>query len=311
MKKIFSFCNQKGGVGKTTTAVNLAACVAGAGKRVILFDADPQGNSSSGLGIDRNEIKSTGFDLFINNSSLSEVVMDTGIKNLKIVAGNAHLTAAEIELAGTIGREFILKEALKKAHDQFDYVFIDCPPSLGLLTLNSLVASDAVIIPLQCEYYALEGLGQLMATHQLVRQRLNRELEIGGVILTMADFRTNLTEQVAADVRKHFSDKVFRTPIPRSVRICEAPSFGKPVVHYDPSSKGALAYQEVAMEFMERFEPRGHEVVRDVSVPMAMVEPKDEKMPGATETKTEQPILQGQREPESNKEPVGEGAQET
>ena len=253
MAKIFSFCNQKGGVGKTTTALNLAACIGEKGRKVLLVDIDPQGNATSGLGLNKNEAVETIYELIIGKSSMSQTVVSTSFTNLYIIQANAHLSGAEVELVGWDRREFLLKDHLDGAVSDFDFVFVDCPPSLGLLTLNALSASDGIIIPLQCEYYALEGLGQLLETFQLVREKLNPKLQLSGIILTMADFRTNLTEQVIDDVRGHFREQVFESVIPRAVRISEAPSFGKPAVVYARDSKGALAYRKAADEFLARF----------------------------------------------------------
>lgn len=258
MGTVFSFCNQKGGVGKTTTIVNLAACLAETGKQTLIIDIDPQGNATSGIGIDKKNTSHTIYDLICNRIDESQAITSSCVKNLYIVAANNDLSGAEIELIDIPEREFVLRKSAQRWKNEFDYVLIDCPPSLGLLTLNALTASDGLIIPLQCEYYALEGLGQLIQTFALVKEKLNPALEVCGVILTMADFRTNLTQQVIDDVRKHFGEKVFRTVIPRAVRISEAPSFGKPVVQYAPESKGAISYRDAATEFMGRFPPQGN-----------------------------------------------------
>ncbi len=260
MPKIFSFCNQKGGVGKTTTAVNLATCLAQKNKRVLLIDVDPQGNATSGIGITKSELTSSTYELLSGEISVTEVIIPTSITNLKIIPSNASLAGAEVELIEYERREYILKNVLESVVDQFDFILIDCPPSLGLLTLNALTASDGMLIPLQCEYYALEGLGQLLNTYRLIREKLNPELEIAGVILTMADFRTNLTQQVIEDVRSHFQNQVFKTVVPRSVKISEAPSFGKPIALYDPLSRGAKCYEEIAKEFLKRFPTTENEI---------------------------------------------------
>lgn len=253
MPKIFSFCNQKGGVGKTTTAVNLATFLAKLGQQVLLIDIDPQGNATSGFGINKNEISSSTYEILNGEINISEVIINTCVTNLYLIPSNSSLAGAEIELIDHDRREFILKDVLNRIQANYDFILIDCPPSLGLLTINALSASDGMLIPLQCEYYALEGLGQLIQTFQLVNEKLNPALEISGVILTMADFRTNLTQQVIEDVRSHFQQKVFKTVVPRSVKISEAPSFGKPIALYDPSSRGAKCYEEIAKEFIERF----------------------------------------------------------
>ena len=253
MAKIFAFCNQKGGVGKTTTAVNIATYLAQFGNRVLLVDIDPQGNASSGVGIDKSTLEKTIYDLICTEISHSEVILNTCVTNLNLIPANSHLVGAEIELIEREKREFLLKEALSSLVSDYDFILIDCPPSLGLLTINAMAASEAIIIPLQCEYYSLEGLGQLIQTYQLVKEKLNPQLEIGGIILTMADFRTNLTQQVIEDVKNHFQETVFQIIIPRTVKISEAPSFGKPMAMYDPNSKGAKCYEEVSKEFVKRF----------------------------------------------------------
>ena len=253
MPKIFSFCNQKGGVGKTTTAVNLATYLALLGNRILLIDIDPQGNATSGMGIDKSNLEKTSYDLICSKTDSSQIILNSQVINLNVIPANSDLAGAEIEIIDEMGREFLLKQALKDLTQSYDFILIDCPPSLGLLTINAMAASDAIIIPLQCEYYALEGLGQLIETYQLVKEKLNPGLEIGGVILTMADFRTNLTQQVIEDVKNHFQETVFKTIVPRTVKISEAPSFGKPIALYDPNSKGAKCYEDIAKEFIKRF----------------------------------------------------------
>lgn len=252
MAKIFSFCNQKGGVGKTTTAINLAAGVAEHKKRVLLVDLDPQGNTTSGFGIEKSNCELTIYDVLLGGKSLEDVARKTEFYDIVVVPATTALSGAEVELVGEYGREFILKNKIDTIADKYDYIFIDCPPSLGLLTINALVASESIIIPMQCEYYALEGLGQLLGTFNLVKERLNQRLEIGGVVLNLADFRTNLTNQVIEEVQNYFGDKVFKTVVPRSIRVSEAPSFGKPALFYDRYNKGSLAYLSVAKEFIEK-----------------------------------------------------------
>jgi chromosome partitioning protein len=253
MKKIFAFCNQKGGVGKTTSVINISAVLASLGKRMLVIDMDAQANSTSGLGLEKPAMESTTYQLLVENIDPGEVIRKTDVENLSVIPSSADLSGAEIELINREQREFALMNQINKIVEQYDYIFLDCPPSLGLITINSLVASDCVIIPLQCEYYALEGLGQLVYTVQLVQNSLKPALEVGGVILTMADFRTNLTQQVIEEVNNYFKDKVFQTIIPRSVRLSEAPSFGKPAVIYDPGNRGSKSYKEIAAEFINRF----------------------------------------------------------
>ena len=250
MSKIIAVCNQKGGTGKTTTSINLSVYLALEGHRVLLIDSDPQGNSTSGLGIDKNTIERSLYHVLISHVEAKDVILKTKVENLFLIPSNIDLIGAEVELVEETEREARLKRSLDAIKDNFDYVIIDCPPSLGLLTLNSLVAATSVIIPVQCEYYALEGLGQLTKTINLIKENLNPILEIEGVLLTMADFRTNLTSEVISETRNFFRDRVFETIIPRSIRLSEAPGFGKSIYEYDKSSIGAQKYGALAKEVL-------------------------------------------------------------
>ena len=248
MGKIISVVNQKGGVGKTTTSVNLSSALAVEGAKVLLVDIDPQGNASSGLGVDKFGLEATLYDVFLGVFNLSSVIVGTEMPSLWVAPANSDLVGVELELANIAGREGVLKKQLEMIREQFDYIIIDCPPSLGLLTVNALVGSDALIVPLQCEYYALEGVSALMQTVELARAELNPSLELEGVVLTMYDQRTNLSRQVEAEARQFFGDKLFQTIIPRNVRLSESPSFGKPIFLYDGDSAGAKAYLSLAGE---------------------------------------------------------------
>ncbi|HBT48152.1 MAG TPA: sporulation initiation inhibitor Soj [Peptococcaceae bacterium] len=250
MGRVIAVANQKGGVGKTTTAVNLGASLAEAGKRVLLVDIDPQGNATSGLGINRVRLEHCMYDVLIEGLPVEGVITATAISGLEVAPATIELAGAEVELVGAVSREGKLRRALESVRQSYDYILIDCPPSLGLLTLNALTAADRVLIPIQCEYYALEGLGQLMNTVQLVARHLNPSLELEGVVLTMFDPRTNLSLQVVDEVKAYFGDKVFRSIVPRNVRLSEAPSHGMPITTYDPRSRGAEAYRELAREVM-------------------------------------------------------------
>lgn len=250
MAKIISIANQKGGVGKTTTSVNLSACMASEGKRVLLIDIDPQGNASSGLGTDKHVDKSI-YNVLIDELDIKETIKHTCVELLDVCPANINLAGAEVELVSIMSRETRLKLALEAVKNDYDYILIDCPPSLGLLTLNAMTASNSVIVPIQCEYYALEGLGQLINTIKLVQKHLNKRLEVEGVILTMHDSRTNLSVQVQEEVEKFFGNKVYNTIIPRNVRLSEAPSHGVPITLYDPQSKGAETYRKLAKEIIE------------------------------------------------------------
>jgi chromosome partitioning protein len=250
MARVICITNQKGGVGKTTTAVNLSASLAAAEKRVLLIDIDPQGNSTSGVGLRKESSNGTIYHALLRGSGLREMIQKTSLPNLDVIISNTDLIGAEVELIQEKDRERKLDRLIKEVEVDYDYIFIDCPPSLGLLTINSLTAAHSVIIPLQCEYYALEGLGQLLKTIRLIKQALNPKLEIEGILLTMFDSRNNLSHQVALEVKSHFKDKVFKTIIPRNVRLSEAPSHGKPVLLYDIHSKGAESYLNLAKEIM-------------------------------------------------------------
>lgn len=252
MGKIISIVNQKGGVGKTTTSVNLAAAVGISGKKVLLIDADPQGNTTSGYGISKKTANVTSYDLLIGKATAANAIVKTEFKNVDIVPASIDLAAAEIDLIEIERRESQLKLAVAGVREKYDYIFIDCPPSLGLITINALNASDTVMVPIQCEYFALEGLSQLMATVRQVKRLYNPTLEIEGIVLTMYDSRLNLTHQVVGEIKKYFADKLYKHPIPRAVRLSEAPSYGMPIQYYDKRSKGALAYNDLAKEFIKR-----------------------------------------------------------
>lgn len=251
MGKSIAIFNQKGGVGKTTTNVNLSASIGQMGKRVLVLDMDPQGNTTSGYGIDKNSIENTIYEVIIDGVDINKAIIKTEFDNVNIVAAASELAGAEIELANEKNREYKLKNSIEKIKDEYDYIFIDCPPSLGMLTINSLTAVDSVLIPIQCEYYALEGVSQLMSTFQLVKKRLNPKIEVQGVVLSMFDGRANLSIQVVEEVKKYFKGSVYTTLIPRNVRLAEAPSYGKPVIYYDSKCKGTSAYKELAEEFIE------------------------------------------------------------
>ncbi|NMB25945.1 MAG: ParA family protein [Firmicutes bacterium] len=250
MATCLAIVNQKGGVGKSTTAVNLGACMAELGKRVLLVDIDPQGNASSGVGVLKNQVEGCMYDVLIEGRPIEEVIQSTAIPGLDVAAATLELAGAEIELVSTMSREYRLKDALNSIHDRYEYILIDAPPSLGLLTINALSAATAALIPIQCEYYALEGVSQLMGTVGLVREHLNPALEIGGVLMTMFDARTNLSQQVVDEVRRFFGDRVFNTVIPRNVRLSEAPSHGEPITLYDQHCRGAQAYRDLARELI-------------------------------------------------------------
>lgn len=250
MGKIISVANQKGGVGKTTTTINLSTMLAKKGKKVLLIDADPQGNATSGVGVEK-EVENSIYDVLVSDIEIQDTIQKTVVKNLYICPSNINLAGAEVELVSMMSREQRLKEKLDDFKAEYDYILIDCPPSLGLITLNAFTASDSVLIPVQCEYYALEGLGQLINTINLVKKHLNKHLEVEGALLTMYDARTNLSNQVVKEVKKYFDDKVYKTVIPRNVRLSEAPSYGMPITEYDPRSKGARTYEKFAKEFLK------------------------------------------------------------
>lgn len=252
MGKAIAIFNQKGGVGKTTTNINLAACLANRGKKVLILDIDPQGNTTSGIGVTKRSLTDTVYNILIDKDyDPNKAIMRTNVENLDLIPASVDLAGAEVELVEVEGRQNALRLGLEKIKDRYDYIFIDCPPSLGLLTINSLAAVDSVLIPIQCEFYALEGVSQLVSTIELVKKSLNPSLEIQGVILSMFDGRTNLSIQVVQEVKKHFGNKVYATVIPRNVRLAEAPSYGMPITEYDPKSKGAEAYGDFADEFLE------------------------------------------------------------
>lgn len=250
--RIISIINQKGGVGKSTTAVNLSAALSSKGKKVLLVDFDPQGNSTSGFGIEKEELEQCVYDALIHNVSAEELIHETDCGRVFVIPATIQLAGAEIELVSAMARETRLKELLAPVQNEFDYIFIDCPPSLGLLTINALAAADSVLIPIQCEYYALEGVTKLLESMRMVKERINRSLEVFGVLMTMYDSRTSLANQVVDEVRAYFGDKVFDTLVPRTVKISEAPSFGMPVIEYAPSNKGAIAYLSLADEVIGR-----------------------------------------------------------
>ena len=250
--KVIAIINQKGGVGKTTTAINLSACLAEKGQKVLAIDMDPQGNMTSGLGIDKDEVEKNIYDLMIGQAGVDEVLQKEAIENLDVIPTSIDLSAAEIELIGVDDKEFIIRNAVQPIKDDYDYIIIDCPPSLSMLTINAMTTADSVLVPIQCEYYALEGLSQLIHTVELVKERLNPVLEIEGVVFTMYDARTNLSLQVVENVKENLQQNIYKTIIPRNIRLAEAPSYGMPINLYDPKSTGASAYQRLADEVMNR-----------------------------------------------------------
>lgn len=252
MAKIISFANQKGGVGKTTSAINIAAAIGLKGKKTLLLDCDPQGNASSGVGIRRNRIGATTYDILIGRARAEDAIIKTEYKNLSVLPSSMPLAAAELELAALEDRAFRLKNALESVKNDYDYIFIDCPPSLGMLTINALTASDGVIVPMQCEYFSLEGLTQILSTVKQVKRLYNPDLSLVGILITMHNGRLNLSVQVLDELKKHYADKLFSTPVSRNVRLSEAPSFGMPIQYYDKYSKGSSAYDDIAAELLER-----------------------------------------------------------
>lgn len=254
MGRIIAIANQKGGVGKTTTAINLSASLASLGKKVLAIDMDPQGNMSSGLGVDKNEVEKTVYDLIIGNIGIEECIYEELIENLDVLPSNIDLSAAEIELIGVDNKEYILRDEVNKVKEKYDFIIIDCPPALSMLTINAMTTSDSVLVPIQCEYYALEGLSQLIHTIELVQERLNPELEIEGVVFTMYDARTNLSLQVVENVKDNLNQNIYKTIIPRNVRLAEAPSYGMPINLYDPKSKGTESYLLLAEEVINKGE---------------------------------------------------------
>lgn len=252
MSRIIAIANQKGGVGKTTTSINLASCLAESGKKVLAIDLDPQGNMTSGLGVDKNELENTVYELMLDECSINESVQNTVVDNLKIIASNVNLAGAEIELLGINDKEYILKTAVDYIRDDYDFIIVDCPPSLNMLTVNAMTTADTILVPIQCEYYALEGLSQLIHTINLVQERLNPKLKIEGVVFTMYDVRTNLSNQVVENVKENLDAKIYETMIPRNIRLAEAPSYGIPINMYDSKSAGAESYRRLAKEVIDR-----------------------------------------------------------
>lgn len=252
MGRIIAIANQKGGVGKTTTSINLSACIAAKGKKVLVIDIDPQGNTTSGYGIEKNDLENTIYELILGDCSIEDCLIKDVIKNVSIIPSNVNLAAAEIELIGVEKKEYILRNEVDYIKDRYDFIIIDCPPSLSMLTINAMTTADSILVPIQCEYYALEGLSQLIHTVNLVKERLNPNLEMEGVVFTMYDSRTNLSAQVVENVKNHLKQNVYKTVIPRNIRLAEAPSYGQPINIYDPKSAGAESYMALAKEVINR-----------------------------------------------------------
>ena len=269
MGRAIAIANQKGGVGKTTTAINLSACLAAKRKKVLVIDMDPQGNTTSGFGVEKNELENTVYELILGECSVEECLIKNVVKNVSIIPSNVNLAAAEIELIGVDKKEYILKNEIDWIRDQYDFIIIDCPPSLSMLTINAMTTADTVLVPIQCEYYALEGLSELISTLKTIRKKYNPYLDIEGVVFTMFSLRYNLTVQVVEQVQKYFGSKVYKTTIPRSIRISEAPSYGQPINFYEPKGKGSEAYMDLAIEFVKHNRPQEPKKSRAKAAPAA------------------------------------------